>query len=156
MRAVDLLGGLFWLAVAAVVVWEGVDLGIGAANDPDSGFVLVGAGAALALLGALLSGKALVHAGPDAAGGWRIAEPWAGTRWPKVVWVVAVLFAYAALLWPLGFLVATALFLLILFKTVEPQRWWVAAVASVTATAACWVVFRIWFGVSLPTGLLGP
>jgi hypothetical protein len=112
----DLPSGLLWLGLGAFVTWEGWDLGLGASNDPGSGFVLFWAG----LLMTVLAGVQLVRCvagGGD--GGGRIGDLWRGLAWWKPVAAVVVLAVYGAALLPLGFLVSTVVFLLVLMLAVD-------------------------------------
>jgi putative tricarboxylic transport membrane protein len=81
---------------------------------------------------------------PDAAGGRR------------VVVLLVLLILYVALLPPLGFLLATALFVLPLVRGLGPTSWPVAALAAAGIAGASHVVFKHWLGMPLPAGLIGP
>jgi hypothetical protein len=70
--------------------------------------------------------------------------------------VALVLVALAAYAWALpraGFLVTTAAVMLVLFKGIEPQRWWVAVAGAVLSAVVAFVVFKVWLGAQLPAGL---
>jgi putative tricarboxylic transport membrane protein len=146
MRGADAAAALVWLGIGAGVGWAGWRLGLGAINDPGPGFVLFWVGLIMAGLALVVLGAALrAPAGASAL--------WAGTRWPKVVLVLAALLVYAWGLPRLGFLLTTTLVLISLFKVVEPQRWWVALAGAVTSAVVGYVVFKIWLGAQLPAGL---
>jgi hypothetical protein len=83
-----------------------------------------------------------------------LAGLWAGTRWQPVPYIVALLALYAWLLPWLGFPTLTVILLTVLFKTVEPQRWSVAILGALAATAVSWLVFARWLGTQLPLGTL--
>jgi uncharacterized membrane protein len=80
---------------------------------------------------------------------------WAGIAFKRVLPVLSVLFIYAYLLTPLGFIPATILLLVFLFKAVEPQRWSWAILGAVASTLAAYCVFQLWLQCQLPPGLLG-
>ena len=40
VRKADFWSGTFWLCIAAFLVWQGRDLGLGRVNDPGSGFAV--------------------------------------------------------------------------------------------------------------------
>ena len=48
----------------------------------------------------------------------------------------------------------SALLLLVLFKTIEPQGWLVAIGGAIVSTAVAWLVFARWLGTQLPVGTL--
>ena len=79
----------------------------------------------------------------------------AGIPWKKMISVLVVLFIYAYLLTPLGFIPATILLLLFLFKAVEPQRWSWAILGAVASTLVAYGVFQLWLKCQLPSGILG-
>jgi putative tricarboxylic transport membrane protein len=142
----DVLSGLFWLLVGASVAWSGWDLGLGAPNDPGSGFLLFWIGLIMVALSVIV-----------VAGGLRaptLGAAWSATRWRNIAAVVAALVAYAWLLPRLGFLLTTTALLVFLFKAIEPQRWWVAVAGAVTTALIAFVVFKLWLGAQLPAGWL--
>jgi putative tricarboxylic transport membrane protein len=145
----DLLSGLVWLGVGLYAIWEGLDLGLGSASDPGSGALIFWAGVLLAGLAAGLIVDAFRQ--PTGEG---LAALWAGTRWPKVVWITLVLAAYGMALLPVGFLISTVVFLFILFVSVEWTRPPVAGAMAVLSTLGVYLLFARVLGVSLPRGLL--
>ena len=147
----DTLTSAMAIAIAGYIVHQGLDLGVGAASDPGSGFILFWTG--LIMIG--LSGVVFVQSLLPSADATTLSEPFRGIRWGKVLYVVALMVVYAAVLEDLGFILATAALLLILFKTVDPQSWTVAIVGSVLTTGVAWLVFVYWLGTQLPSGILG-
>lgn len=94
------------------------------------------------LLMTLLAGVQLVRCvagGGD--GGGRIGDLWRGLAWWKPVAAVVVLAVYGAALLPLGFLVSTVVFLLVLMLAVDRNPPAVAVAVAVGATAAILLVF---------------
>jgi hypothetical protein len=104
-----------------------------------------------AVVGAGLVGLGLAHA--------RIAP--AAVVWPdadgarRVVLVVALLALYVASLPWLGFLFATALFVLPLVRWLGGWSWPAVLVTTAAVAIASDVVFRQWLGMPLPTGVAG-
>ncbi|MGE0724918.1 MAG: tripartite tricarboxylate transporter TctB family protein [Alphaproteobacteria bacterium] len=145
----DALSGLIWLAIGVFAVVEGYALELGTANDPGSGALIFWAGILLTALSAGLLVNA-VRGGEEGT----VAALWRDLRWPKVVWVVAVLAAYGLALLPAGFLVSTTIFLFVLFLSVEWTRPPVAAAMAIGATVAVYFLFVRVLGVGLPRGIL--
>jgi putative tricarboxylic transport membrane protein len=75
---------------------------------------------------------------PDARGRRRIAV------------VFVALSIYVALLEPLGFLVSTALFVLVLVRVLGSWSWTTTTALTLSIAIACDVVFRRWLGMPLP------
>lgn len=93
------------------------------------------------------------------------AHPWAraveGAEWPglsgarRVGAVFAVLVLYVVALPWLGFLPATALFLLILLRALGDFSWAGAIALTVAIALSTHIIFRQWLGMPLPTGVFG-
>jgi putative tricarboxylic transport membrane protein len=139
------------LAVSAFILLQGRDLGLGRASDPGSGFILFWTGIIMTALSAVLLVQSLAAKAEDAAG---MGDAFAGLRWGKVVYVVALMVLYASVVEYFGFILSTAALLLVLFKTVEPQSWRVAIIGSALTTLGAWAVFVAWLGTQLPVGIL--
>jgi len=68
---------------------------------------------------------------------------------------LAALLAYALVLEPVGFVVATFVLLAFLFRVIEPQPWPVALGGAAATAVAGHVLFRLGLGVRLPLGPWG-
>jgi putative tricarboxylic transport membrane protein len=139
---------LLWLALGAFLVVQGRELGIGGITEPGSGFVVFWGGV-------LVCG----FAGSLAVAGFRaraapIGRAWEGTRRGPVLAVVAALVLYAALLGPLGFLLATFPLMLALLRVVDPVPWRLAVPVAAGATLGVWWVIERLLLVQLPKGLV--
>jgi putative tricarboxylic transport membrane protein len=150
MLSPDFIGAVVWLAAGLFLVYEGRELGLGTLIEPGSGFILFWIGFGMAGLSLALAATAL-------AGGDRstVAALWRGARGRKVVLVLLYLLVYAVVLEPVGFILATAVLLVLLFKTVEPQSWTTAIVGAVATTAIVYIVFGLGLGTQFPNGLFG-
>jgi len=151
VRSRDIISSLFWAAVGIGICCGGYNLGLGNLQEPGGGFIFFWVG--VIMIG--LSLGILIQAARGKAVQGELKGIWAGIRWGKVVSVLAALFIYAYLFTPLGFIPATILLLIFLFKAVEPQRWSWAILGAVVSTLAAYGVFRLWLQCQLPQGLLG-
>ena len=143
----ELWAGLFWLALGIFVTLAGRDLVTGTLVAPGSGFLPFWAGL-------LMCGLALaVVAGAARHGGPAIASLWAGTRWPKVLLIVASLAAYATVLDMVGFLLATVPLMLVLLRGIDPVRWRTALPIAVVSTLGVWWVLKRLLLIQLPAGI---
>jgi len=140
--AVLLLG-----AVAALV--EGRGLPFGTIAVPGPGFFPRALAAGLAGVAALLLARAVV-AGRASA----MPPAMPGARF-RLAAVVGVLFAFTAVLDWLGFVAATFLLMVVLFRVVEQHRWTIVVAESAAAAVASHVLFKMWLGVRLPPGPWG-
>ena len=148
---------VFFLLLGGTVAWQASRLRIGEPGHPGPGFFPF----VLALALCLLSAAQLLRfawAGKDAAASaaqlpaHAAASP-AGRR--KLLRTFLALVVYAFALEPAGFALATFLFLLFLYRAVEPRRWVTALGGAATATVLCYALFRL-LEVRLPVGLWMP
>ena len=75
--------------------------------------------------------------------------------WRRLLVYVAVVLGWPWLLAPLGFLLSTALSLLVLLRIGERMAWPGVALVLVGALGASWLVFERLLGVPLPRGAFG-
>jgi hypothetical protein len=148
VRNSEVWGGLFWLAVGGFVIWAGRDMGLGRLNEPGAGFAFFWIGVAMCGLAGVIILQALAAGGPD------LGSLWSGTRWGKVLVVIALLVAFAFSFDKIGFIPCTLALLLALMWFVDPVKWWLAAVIAVGATFGVWAVLTKWLKIQLPPGLL--
>lgn len=128
-------------------------------------------GIALLILGVFLAVRTVVVAGrgaradgprndaaPPDPGGGTAEAPAAGDPEPTLLPVVvqfALFFVYLAVLIPLGFLLATAAFLMAVTSIYSPGRWLRNLIFSVLFSAAVYFSFVFGLGVYLPPGIVG-
>lgn len=146
----DTVTALLALALAAYIAFEGKAMGLGHPSDPGSGYIQFWTG--LIMCGLALT--QLVHSLLPGANKASLGSVFADIRWGKVLYVTALLVAYATVLDYLGFIIATFILLVVLFKTVEPQSWLVALIGSALTTLVAWGVFVAWLGTQMPAGTL--
>lgn len=135
---------LIGLGLAAL--YAASSLPFGTARQPDSAFfpVLVSAGLVLFAVLALASGS-------QAAADEGHSEPAEQAR----IWAVIVaLAAYAALINSAGFIVCTAVLLLLLLRVIGQVSWAAALAGAALASVACYGLFTR-LGMPLPAGILG-
>jgi len=149
LKNAELWGGLSWLAFSVFVVIAGRNLGVGAVNDPGSGFLLFWLGLLMCGFSAALVAAALRAGGPTPA------SLWAGTRWGKVLAVIASLCAFALLLNTLGFLLATIPLMLLVLRAIDPVPWPIALPVGIGAPLAVWWLLKKLLLIQLPAGVLG-
>jgi putative tricarboxylic transport membrane protein len=149
MRKTNIIADLFWVLFSAAVCLEALGLQVGGFHRPGPGFLPFWAGVVLGGLAIVSLGKTL--AAREAGEG----SPWAGINFRKLGLMVAVLFAYVALLDTLGFLLGTFLLLVFLYRVVEPYRWRTVLLASVLTIGVAYGFFVVLLDSRLPRGFLG-
>ena len=138
-----------------------------------SGLVVAGLGVAACILARSLPAQTGFGLGPAflpfwtgivlaACGLWLCARP---TPDPEVSWPTSrafvraasgfvLLLLYALALQPLGYLISTAVFLVIAILLLEPVRPTRALVVGVASAAFLFLIFRVWLRIPFPGGLL--
>lgn len=147
LASAELLAALAWLALSVFVTFAGWDLGTGTVAAPGSGFLPFWAGLLMCGFSLAVLWSAVTEGGPS------VASLWAGVRWGNVVFMIGSLVVYAALLEPLGFLVATIPLLLVLLRGVDPVPWRTAIPTAVISTVAVWWVLKRALLIQLPAGM---
>ena len=143
----ELWAALVWLGISVFVVWAGWDLGIGTMAAPGSGFLPFWAGLLMCAFSLAVLWSAVTEGGPS------LGSLWAGVRWGNVIFIIASLVVYAALLETLGFLLATIPLLLVLLRGVDPVPWRTAIPIAVLSTLGVWWVLKRALLIQLPAGI---
>jgi hypothetical protein len=152
LKRTFLISNLVWIGFAAIVCWGGLKLGFGSFHQPQAGFMPFLSGLVLGLLALvdLISGVINHWKGEKAD-----KEIWADIHWGKLLLTLVMLFIYTVFFNTLGFIIATILLLLFLYRVMEPRPWWVVIIASFITTGLFYVGFKIGLDSQLPGGFLG-
>ena len=150
----DRIGGIFWLMVGTFTTIHGYSLGLGRMRHPGPGFIFFLAGLGLTVLSVINLGETFIGK-PDEGGDKEGPSIWQGIQWQKILFVLVVLSAYAYFFSCAGFTLSTFLLMGLLYKGVEPTKWWIAIVSSLITVLFSYVVFVKWLEVPFPTGFLG-
>jgi hypothetical protein len=152
LKRTFLISNLVWIGFAAIVCWGGLKLGFGSFHQPQAGFMPFLSGLVLGLLALvdLISGIINHWKGEKAD-----KEIWADIHWGKLLLTLVMLFIYTVFFNTLGFIIATILLLLFLYRVMEPRPWWVVIIASFITTGLFYVGFKIGLDSQLPGGFLG-
>jgi high-affinity Fe2+/Pb2+ permease len=118
-------------------------------NGPGPAFLPFWLGLVMAILAVMLLVSGLRS--PDSSEAWLPS----GESLRRLVLVLAITVAFVALLGVLGMTIATVLFLVVLIRYLDHQRWLVALAVALAVAALNYVVFTRWLGVPLPTGPFG-
>lgn len=144
-----------WTAVVLLVaglagVGQAWKLPLGTIETPGPGFFPFCLAGAFSIVMAVLVVRAVRRPGTDDD-----APLMQRDRRRQVVLLMAALFVYAFVLEALGFVLATFLLMVVLFRVVEPQPWIVAVGGAGASAFLGHLVFRVWLGVRLPPGPWG-
>jgi len=151
MNRYDKVSSLTWLMVSIAIIVGSTAYSFGGWSHPGPAFlplwcgVIMGALALVVFVQAVLKGK-------SEAGGQE-GESLLTSRWPKLIAALVILFAYAFLLEPFGYLIMTFVFMLFVLKVVEPTKWGTAVIEALLATGVSYSLFELWLKVPLPRGI---
>lgn len=152
MKRYDQMSSLVWLTFAVYICIASSRLSFGSFDHPGPGFLplLVGICLGIFSIVAFLQAR-LSKENNEPTSSWYPKQ-----RWKKMIGVLAVMFIYAFCLEILGFLLATFLLLIFLFRAgMESPKWAVAIGGSAIASFCSYAVFELWLKTQLPRGLLG-
>jgi putative tricarboxylic transport membrane protein len=136
-----------WVIFSGAVALEAWRLGFGSFVRPGPGFVPFLAGAVMGGLAVI----ALIQSILERSAAERVFD---GRELRRVLLMIAALIVYV-LLWNfLGFVVATFLLLLFLYRVVEPLRWRTVFIAAALTLTAVYLLFSTLLGARLPIGRL--
>lgn len=146
MKKTYIITHTVWILFASVVAIEAWRLGFGSFVRPGPGFVpflaglLMGGLAVVALIQSILERSTAAE---------RVFD---GRQLRRVLLVIAALVVYV-LLWSfLGFVAATFLLLLFLYRVAEPLRWRTVFIAAALTLTATYLLFSTLLGARLPVG----
>ena len=144
----DTVTAVLALVLAGYLAYEGREMGLGHPSDPGSGYIQFWTGIIMGGLALIQLVQSLLPSADKTS----LGGVFAGIRWGKVLYVVALLAVYTTALPTFGFILSTFVLLVVLFKTVEPQGWGVSVIGSALTTLTAWLVFVYWLGTQMPVG----
>jgi hypothetical protein len=147
----DRLSALFWLGGSIFVCVKSYESEVGTIQVPGPGFLPFCAGVVLGVLALVL----LIVPRLGGATKDTISALWNGFKWPRVVLVLCLLFAYSYLLPLIGYLLATFAVLTGLFSVMRTSRFWLPVGAALVTSVLSYVIFATLLGVQLPKGPFG-
>lgn len=150
MKRKDQISGAFWLLVAGVTIQQSLELKIGNFHSPGPGYIPLMIGIGLAVVSVLIFLRATFFTGNQT-----LSLGVSRSALKKLGLVLAGLFLYAFLFPYLGFVASTFLFLILLLKGVEPQRWSATVLWSAGITLFAYLLFVVILRSEFPQGLLG-
>lgn len=150
-REKDRISALLGVAIAAGICFGSIKLSLGEYHKPGPGFFPFLLGSALGAISILIFFQSFKKLTVDEK------KPF----WPnpqrslKMTYILIALILYALGMNYLGFPLSTLLFLGLLLKAVEPQRWSVVLSGSILGTIFFYGVFQYWLDIPFPSGILG-
>lgn len=152
LRDRDVNSSLFWTLIGILFCIGGLHYGIRRSGIPGPGFVPFVTGLLLVALSLMLLASRFLKRG-DRVGS--VGDPMPGGQaLRRILTVLGALCLYVLILEPLGFLVTTFLFMVVLLR-LEPRKWMFILLLSSGATVFFFALFKMLLRVPLPSGVLG-
>ena len=154
MKEHDVISSLIWIMVSALFCWGAVDLGLGDLTEPGAGLFPFMISLLLIVFAIGLFAASLRKRG-------RFSFVEIRKLWPdrdgfrRIGLTVLFLASYVVALNYLGFLLVTFLFIFVLMRFIEPQKWPTVILGSLLTAGVSYAIFEIWLRANLPVGLLG-
>lgn len=154
MKEHDVISSLIWIAVSALFCWESLNLGLGQLTEPGAGFFPFLMSIILIFLSAGLFACALRKR--EGFNFFEVRKHWPDRNgFRRISLTVLFMGSYVAALNYLGFALMTFLFIFLLLRFIEPQKWPTVVLGSILTTAGSYAIFQIWLRAHLPVGFLG-
>jgi putative tricarboxylic transport membrane protein len=148
MNRNDRWTSFIWSCLGLHIAYEGYQLKLGSLHNPGCGFLIFGAGITLSILSLILFIRTFASKKEENKALWK------GLQWPIGIKLMIALFAYALVLRWLGFLLATFLLMLFLFKGLVPQKWRIAFLLSIITITLTYLIFGVFLETQVPEGVL--
>jgi putative tricarboxylic transport membrane protein len=149
MKKTYIIANVFWLVLSIAVCLESWRLDVGGLHTPGPGFLPFYSAILLGVLALISLIQTLKETEGPATG------IWGGVRWFKLVFMLVSLFIYVLLFNLLGFVLATFLLLLVLFRVIEPYGWKMVLISSLLTITGTYFFFVVLLESRLPRGFLG-
>ncbi len=151
----NFISSIVLLAIAVAIFFEIRKLPIGSLRTPKIGFFPFILATLLTIFSLLLlwqtikgKGGAIKEKGGGAMG---MRSP----SWRNIGLTLGVLFAYAFLLEPIGFIISTFFLISFLLRVIGAQKWWVVILVGLSSSLLSFLIFGQLLDARLPAGILG-
>ena len=156
MKKYGRLGSLIWVVLGVGLCIGSIRLKLGGIHNPGPGFLPFLTGMLLGIFGLILafSGSSKDPREDEV----EIKDTLSMKNLKKnlkPLSTLLILFAYILLIEPLGFLLASFLFLFSLFKLSEPRKWLKPLVISLCAVILSYLIIYVWLRCQFPRGIFG-
>ena len=147
----DIISAVFFSLLGIAVILGGFQLGFGQWQDPGQGFMAVLAGVSLTCLSLVWIAITLTkQRSPGDVKSFFATEQ----SHRNVSMTLLPIALYALFLNTLGFPLTTFLFLMFLFRVIEPQSWLRSLVTALIVAVMSFILFEILLKVQFPPGIL--
>jgi len=154
MKKHELITSLVWMAVGVLFLIGAIGLGLGSLSEPGPGFFPFVMAACLISFSSIHFMSSLVKDGQfNFATSKSFWPESAGIK--KILFTIIFLFGFVLALNYLGFVLSTFLFMFIILRFVERQKWLTVFLIGSLSTVLSHLIFQLWLRSNLPAGFFG-
>lgn len=146
--------GFFWLGMGVFICVLAWQTGFGFFREPGPGFIAFVTGLCMAGVGLVMIFTAVLPR-TGHVDHRDLAHTFGSVSWFRMLYATALLFAYAALVEPLGFILTTLLVLWGLFYDWDKKNWFSSLLGSCATTGISYIFFEKLLGLPFPPGIFG-
>jgi putative tricarboxylic transport membrane protein len=150
MDSRNLLSSLIFAVLTAVVMMISWDMGIGSLSNPQAGFMPFWISLLMLVFSLVLFAEALLNKSMMV----RLKNLWREVYWRKTVAACACLAVYIFVLPAAGYLIATGILMLLLFR-LNSMKIWTSALVAVLSVGFTYGLFHLLIKTPLPRGIWG-
>ncbi len=150
MTKFDRVSSLFWIGIASLICMESIRIGPGSLLAPGPGFLPLGAGLLIGILGVIIFVLTLKRPVEGREVLWE-----SGAQLEKVVSTIISVLAYAFLVDYLGFHLITLLWIGFVCWRIGDMGWKGAIITSLLTTFFSYLLFERYLGIHFSKGVFG-
>lgn len=152
MGKYNLISGFIWIILALLICLESLKLGMGSLRNPDAGLFPFFTAILMGFFSIILLLETLIKKSQEKK---EELVVWSKeTLWKNIILTSLSLVAYALIMEKVGYLLTTLMFILFLFKAIEPQKWIVSILGAMVTVLLSYIIFTVWLQCQFPDGVV--
>lgn len=152
MKKYNLISGLIWILLSLLIGFESIKLGVGSFRNPDAGLFPLFTAILVGFFSILLLLETITKKDQDKE--TKIVVWSKETRWKDIILTFLALIVYAMMMEKAGYLLTTFVFILFLFKAIEPQTWSLSILGALITVLLSYIIFNVWLQCQFPEGII--
>jgi putative tricarboxylic transport membrane protein len=141
---------IFFILLSLFICQQSVVVGLGSFGKPGPGLLSFGTGAAIGILAFWLLIQPIISKESRS----KVGTEGKAVQKGRFFLICLSLFGFIIAINWLGFLLSAFIFILSLFRIIQPERWWRTVTKALIITISYYILFVGWFRMSLPKGFL--
>lgn len=152
-RRFGAIEGVLWIGVGLLICILSWRAHLGSFREPGPGFMAFMAGLFITGVGVyMVVSQAFTRTVRD--NGFDVAHAFRGVPWSRIGYVTLLLFAYAAFLRVLGYVLTTFFMMWALFLDRRMNNWVVGFLKSLIIVTCSYLIFEVWLRCQFPRGFV--